>query len=752
MYLFRKSFYIDLKPIEYKIKVPADTRYIIYINGKRLGIGPCKTTVSNRIYEVYDIAPFLVVGKNTIAASVLHQPNDSWGAVHFETGSTSMLSTARGGFWVSDELGELQIMTNSSWKCLVDKSYQFVDSITSRYAGDMELVDGRLKEKAWNSTNYDDSFWLKPIEIADSEQVDFYGAVNNWILVERTIPLLYEKPIKFKKVVKGADVLSILASGNPFKIDSDAEFTVELDVGELMTAYFNLDILDGCGAKIDILYSESYYDHYSKEGVPLKGKRDNAKTGVLVGESDHYIAGEGKQTYEPYFFRTFRFIRMKIKTASDPLIITAINLRETGYPIDVKSNFETNIQTDKECFDISIRTLKRCMHETYEDCPFYEQMQYILDTMLQALFTYNVSGDIRLVEKAISDFKDSRRPDGMITCNSPSQIIQIIPGFSIYWIMMVKNHYMYYGDKAFLRKYIPVIEDLLNYFKSKTCNQTGLIADIGYWEFVDWVDMWIENWGSSMCKGEKYERYNYIYNMMYAYALGEFSFLCRELNRNDIANEYEESKNQLLKAIRKYAFDEKRKLFNYKPNAKDFSQHAQIWAVISGVSTGDEAKQLMTVCLNDDTLLKSSYSYSFLFFRALEKIGLYEKSGKLWDGWLALLQLGVTTWPEDPVLQRSECHGWSGVQLFEYPSCYLGVQPLLPGYEKVRIKPHIVGRTFAKGSVVTKHGLINVNWEINNSTFSIRVELPKVMNVQLVLPDGGVKDFLTDHISESCSL
>ena len=33
------------------------------------------------------------------------------------------------------------------------------------------------------------------------------------------------------------------------------------------------------------------------------------------------------------------------------------------------------------------------MYENYVDCPYYEQMQYMMDTYLEAIYTMSVSDD-----------------------------------------------------------------------------------------------------------------------------------------------------------------------------------------------------------------------------------------------------------------------------------------------------------------------------------------------------------------------
>src|SRR5579875_4086315 len=67
---FRKSLTLDSVPTQFAVDVSADTRFELHVNGQRVGAGPALADPHHWRYEVYDLAPYLHTGENTIAAIV----------------------------------------------------------------------------------------------------------------------------------------------------------------------------------------------------------------------------------------------------------------------------------------------------------------------------------------------------------------------------------------------------------------------------------------------------------------------------------------------------------------------------------------------------------------------------------------------------------------------------------------------------------------------------------------------------------
>lgn len=388
------------------------------------------------------------------------------------------------------------------------------------------------------------------------------------------------------------------------------------------------------------------------------------------------------------------------------------------------------------------------MHETYEDCPYYEQMQYSMDTQLQMLFSYQLSPDDRLARKAIHDFHSSLLPCGLLLSSFPSKFPQVIPGFSLFFIKMLYDHYLYYGDSDIIIRYMPTVEAILNYFERNLHPVYGMACNLGYWQFVDWVREWDENYGVPPV-GES--NILTVYNMMYVYALRLTAVLCDMAGIKSTGREWKKKAFLISRSIKKYVWCPERKQFRDSPGLNSFSQHAQIWAVLAEVITGQMAKELMIRTLKDPTLAQCSYCMTHYMFRALSKVGLYHLTEYLWKPWFDLLDLHVTTWPEDTVTARSDCHAWGALPLYEFTAELLGVKPEKPGYEIIKVMPNTLSLKSAKGQVATKWGTISVSWHIHKELFTINIELPKPISTVIYLPDGQILETNTKkYIKASC--
>ena len=213
---------------------------------------------------------------------------------------------------------------------------------------------------------------LEVQNIYDIDRESDYNSLIEFPVRERMIPMMYFEKKEFIDIKNNI-----------------------YDAGELSCGYIKLHC-SGKG-KVKIKYAEcmSFID----DGKVVKRNRDD-ENGVVIGNYD-VLEIDGECDFEPFWMRTFRYI--EIQTEGN-VKIDSFYYIETGYPIKTSDKYDFASDTDNKLFDISVNTLKRCMHETYMDCPYYEQLQYTMDTYLQMIFTYQLTDDRRLPEKAIDDF------------------------------------------------------------------------------------------------------------------------------------------------------------------------------------------------------------------------------------------------------------------------------------------------------------------------------------------------------------
>mgnify|MGYP001540292527 FL=1 len=95
--LFRKEIVLESVPDSLPLSISADSRYILWINGKRVSRGPVRAGGAVRYIDTVDAAPFLRPGVNVVAADVIHYVGDAQTAARFSAGPCSILATGQGG-------------------------------------------------------------------------------------------------------------------------------------------------------------------------------------------------------------------------------------------------------------------------------------------------------------------------------------------------------------------------------------------------------------------------------------------------------------------------------------------------------------------------------------------------------------------------------------------------------------------------------------------------------------------------------
>ncbi len=117
-------------------------------------------------------------------------------------------------------------------------------------------------------------------------------------------------------------------------------------------------------------------------------------------------------------------MQLDIQTKDEPLTVDDLRATFTGYPFTRRARFEGGGPEIGRILETGWRTARLCAHETYMDCPYYEQLQYVGDTRIQCLISLFNSGDARLMRNAIQQIDDSRQSDGATMSRYPTRLEQ----------------------------------------------------------------------------------------------------------------------------------------------------------------------------------------------------------------------------------------------------------------------------------------------------------------------------------------
>lgn len=725
VYHFRKTFALKTVPQKFIVYVSADQRYRLFINGKPVAFGPARGDLRNWNYETADLAPFLQAGNNVLAAQV-------W---NMGSGAPAAQISAQTAFLLQGKTAaEMLVNTDTSWRVLQNQAYSpepFPPSrLPSYIVGSCDNVNFEKYPFQWEKTGYDDSFWQKPVI---EPRARYY--TDKRMLKANKLPPMEETTEPMANIVRveGADSASVLrqwAGEAVIRIPANTTVSLLIDRKALTTGYPEITFSGGAKAVVKITYAESLFNEKR-----LKGNRNEIAGKKIYGYYDVFMAdGGNKRLFRPLWMRTWRFLQLDITTGNSPLVLDKLESVFTAYPFKQNATFTASDKSLEEIWKVGWRTARLCANETYMDCPYYEQLQYVGDTRIQALISLYVSGDDRLMRNAIEQFHQSQIPDGLTMDAYPAGGGKFIPPFSLFWISLLYDYQQYRNDPAFIKRYLVPMEAILQWFEYRIDRQSGMLGPLGFWNFVDW---------SFPYKGIPpggMEGNSAILSLHYVYTLEQAAALYRQSGHQEKAAYYKALAAGIRKAVYTHCYDAQRALLADAPDKKSFSQHANIWAVLTDCVTPARQQQLMKQVLNDSSLTAASLYFRFYLTQALKKAGLGSLYLSTLQPWKDMMAQGMSTFPETLAPDvRSDCHAWSASPCYDFLATVCGIDTDSAHFKTVKIEPHLGALEQAHGAVPHPAGLITVDYQKQKNG---------MLKAVITLPEGLTGKFIMNHINK----
>ncbi|HOO55458.1 MAG TPA: family 78 glycoside hydrolase catalytic domain [bacterium] len=203
----RKSFNMPADAAMGSIRVTADSRYRLFVNGRLVGQGPVKSDRRWLYYDEWDVKSYLKPGENVVA--VLVHSYGEWTFSYVEGRGGLLLEAVLEAFGGQ----RVKFGTDSTWKVMPGLAWRRDLDRMSVQQDFPEIFDSRKEPKGWNDTGFDDSGWANAVEIGTPP-------MEPWTrLVPRTTPNSYETRLSPVTVIEtGESESEVVYQGVNFEL------------------------------------------------------------------------------------------------------------------------------------------------------------------------------------------------------------------------------------------------------------------------------------------------------------------------------------------------------------------------------------------------------------------------------------------------------------------------------------------------------------------------------------------------------
>ena len=595
---FCREFTINDVSSDAKILICTEGEYVLYLNGEFVDCGQFDDVGKIRTYDEINVSDFLKKGINTLLIIAYHQGESSF---QYSVGDAG----------ICYELTNGSLKLSSDCKTLCSGSHTFVsgDSVaktTSQY-GYAFVYDARGEGK--NKFRPSIEKKMPTLQKRPIKKCGFYPCEAK-LIAQGILHRKEEKDnpgntmqhdflsSRIENEIFAYDKKQIIAEDNIYAI---------YDLGAEQSGYFFLDIDAEEGTVVDIGYGEHLDDMRVRTSV---GSRCFA---------NRYISRSGRQKFTYYIRRiACRYIQLNVIGKINR--ISSVGIVSSLYPVNDVLEYKGNDSLFAKIIDVSKYTLRMCMHEHYEDCPWREQALYGSDSRSQMLFGYYAFGEYEFARASLSLIAESVGDDGFIKIACPSDTTKRIPSFTHIWLLAMKEYIEYSKDTSLSEKYVDTLKKIATKRLNEICDSVAM-QPVGenYWNFYEWSDT---NDGFYISKNET-DYIDGLYNMFFYIGMDALAYIFHVLNEDELSKQIKcELKNMKEKINDLFWNDELGVYASFiRHGSKDaYSELTQAIALYSGI--GDEHFEALSEKLTSSTdLVKLTLSCLVYKYDALLSCG-----------------------------------------------------------------------------------------------------------------------------------
>ena len=734
---FRKSINLDETSSPAMLQLFADSRYMLWINGKYVLRGPCRFNPERPEYDVVDIKSYLQKGKNTIVVLVHNYGNAINGRI---------MKHVPGLAAILEISGKEILRTDATWR-YNDKTRHQPSAHSWNSVPD--AIDARIDKGEWILAEFDDSSWKYASTIDGNQWGKMYS---------REIPLAAETELKNIAILP---IKKVLNQQLPIELTAGEELL--LDLGQMAMSYAEMDLDADSGSQLTMKYALRY-----KKGKPEE----------MWGAGNTYTTCSGRQSFITTDQWAGRY--MLVSCVSGWIKILGLKLTDRYYPFDRQGKFTCSDKMLTTLWEMAQKTIEVTSDDAYGS-DARERNEWIQDAGKASFATTRVASsgpgndgklvysDPRLLKNMLRHAAQSQLPDGRIratfpTDRGPEDCHYVIEDYSCQWFEALKTYYDATGDKAFVSEMWPTLVGQMNWFLTHQTSR-GLLLAREYTSFDNPL-------AYITCEGATI-------NAFFYQALRSSQYLAAILDKKKESVAYKKAGDNLYTAFNKLLWNENEKAYNSAfLNDKVFAPtvHAQLIAMHYGLvpETRNESVQnwfltnyknpgMKHCCTNTDFEKmidqKSGIDMPVMYYWVFSE--LYRMNNARLDQevineirrrWTSMVhfQQDAGTLSESFTDEKGEgasqsCHNYGSVPAYFLSSYVLGVKADGPVWKKkLLIEPRLGDLSFAEGIVVTEHGPVAVSWK--------KSEDGKSLNFTMDIPEGIIAAVHLPLLSDKTTL